>query len=344
MKTRTLIRYFLIASILLGSLPLAFVAGADVVEDAEVTLLRQELYRKKELKDSINDVKSQCEKLKAEERRLREDIKRTTADLESHQRELAHLGNKQGAMPSVSLEQQLQELQSQLVTIVQQNERLQNEVSSLGEQLDAKNQELASLETIKGQVGSSLIEQNRTYVEQPFSEMNLYELFRIKDKCDQYNTDKQVKTFARKVNNVIALKQSYDSVCQVLNQKFDRVAISWALAELNGMKGLSDLQEQEIHELKNQLNGFERGLQVFRVLISRFDERRDYMSRADDAKAELSFILNDTDSSGLTLAEGIERFVKPIPYLKKRYDEYYKSIVSSKFKVKSVAEQEIQGQ
>ncbi len=214
------------------------------------------------------------------------------------------------------------------------------EIAELDRQLAHYNQNVQKIEDAKDGAIEQVIEANSKYLHQPFAEMTDAGLLDIVESCRQYDKDKNVREFIKKVNLYVGYKRSYDNAKDAVKSKFDKSKVAEAGRNLQAIpeKDITDAQKSEITKLNTQLQSFEPGLVAFKEFIAELNRRRDgggYTS--DDYKDEYPYILKKNG-----IGERIEAHTMLVPYLKDKFTEYT-SIIESKPNDHPAIETEILG-
>lgn len=195
---------------------------------------------------------------------------------------------------------------------------LESQLQEINGKLDARINQRENLVKIKDNVSNQIVEENKEYLERPFSEMNVSELKSIKSKCQKFATDAKVNAFVAKIDHVIKNKEFYDNMVNVLNTAYKKFDVDRALASVAQIKGTNKQQEQEIIELKTQMTLFPEGLAAFKEFIAKLNEMRNGVNYSMD--------YYQTDSKQIlsknNLGNRIENQLKRVPYLNKKFEEF----------------------
>lgn len=205
-------------------------------------------------------------------------------------------------------------------------------LANLNEQLLVTNKQLGEsqsqreeLDKVKREVSSTLISENRPYIDQPFSKISIEKLKEIHKKCSPYTTDQKVNAFVVNIEIAIKNKETYDEICKVLNSPYQKFAIIQSLEKLQSMQSLNISQRNEIVSIKKQLESFSDGLLAFKEFINNLNECR----RGTDKYSWDYFLADKRPIYKNNLEERINTKLYAVPYLKNKYEEFMKAFKKS---------------
>ena len=312
-----------IVIILLASLLLAGHAKAQKAKSAASSTPVDSVQLKK-AQDEQNDLKKKKKELKQE---LKKEKSSRNSLLKLSKKVKAEIGKYKKAIEKAEKEQQTSEYAAldkkkmQLADSIKESEAtldsLEKEIATIDDELAGSNHEKNELDRVRESIRSGLITENDSYLELPFSQQTPGRLDSIHQQCRPYTSDWNIKEFSGKIKNAIDNKACYDSTLNVLESRYDSVAVSLSLEKAESMKGLSIAQKEEVDFLKNQLKAFPEGLRFFRQLIDNINRKREGINYSkgdfeDDVKA---ILLNDEKDKIIS-----------VPYLKGKFDKYIKDI------------------
>ena len=217
---------------------------------------------------------------------------------------------------------ELRQKKEQLLKTIETEEKekalLESQLQEISSKLDKKNTQRGNLGKIKENVSNQIITENRDYLENPFSEMNLGELTSIRSKCQKYATDAKVNAFVAKLDIVINNKKLYDNISRVVNSAYKKYDIDRALASATQIKNANTVQIKEINELKTQLTLFPDGLAAFKEYITKLNVVRNGVNYSMEYfQTDNEQILSKND-----IRNRIENKLKKVPYLNKKFEEF----------------------
>lgn len=326
----------LLMLVITGNQAMAMAAANDEeTDEMAMRLLEQTIQKKMSLQDNVNSLNQQIknwnETIKSLDKKYQDAYKK----LKKQQPQLEKIQPDKYQKEEAELVNRQQELQTELEQLKDENARLQQEIQTL----DEKSQNLEELEGIKQDVAKDFVNENESYLETPFSKMEINKLKSLQKNCENYKGNDKVKEFSNKLNKMINLKETYDSTNAVVNQPFDKQAIinaQRALETLGKLNHLSESQMNEVETLRHQLDGFEAGLIAFKEFINHFAIKRKGITTAKDVDSDVELILEKVNAEGKTMQWRIDNEINVIPYLKEMFAKYRKAIKASPKKVSDV--------
>lgn len=297
----------------------AAVSSPGIIEEYEKALLINEQLseRKKALDDSVKTLKKQLNKLKD----TQTSIEKSNRSLESRierQRSNKHMAEY------VALQQTKDSLLREISIQEQSATRLTGQLADANDRLKASSRRRDDLVKVKDDVTRRIIDDNSSYLEKPFTEMNLQELQKIKSDCRDYMSDDKVRDFVKKVDAVAGNLSKYDYMAEVTNSPYSKENVERALASLAYIdsNALTQVQKQEISALKEQLESYSEGLMAFREYISEINKRRDGVNYS----MEYFTTDNELILKKNNLGKRIEGSLKEVPYLRNKFEEFIEGL------------------
>ena len=168
----------------------------------------------------------------------------------------------------------------------------------------------------------------REYIEQSYELITNSRLEELRRESNLHGNVKVVKDFLKDLETVKQARDVYYKCLDLLSVRYDKLKIDNAKKvvarklTLNGVKEskVSVAQKQDWHKTNNLLNAYEDGIVEMKKIIVEDNEAFDKCRRRR-LKNRLDGIRDDR----LIMPERkqrLETYIYPIPYLKKRYEEY----------------------
>lgn len=331
MNKSLLYRYLLLLMLIIAGNHAMTIAAAnddEGTDEVAMRLLEQTIQKNLSLEDAVRTINLQIKKRNDTIKSLEKDIQDANKRLKKQQQQLERFQPVKYQEKEAELAKRQQELQDELEQLKKEKAGLEEEIEGFSKLLGEKSQKLKELEGIKQDVAEGFVTENKSYLEKPFSKMEINKLNEFLKNCETYKGNRMVGEFAQNLKNMIDLKQIYDAANAVIHQPFDKDAINNAQRSLGKMNHLSESQMKEVENLRQQLHGFKAGLIAFNEFISRFQRKRKAITSAQDVNFEVTQIRNKT-VDGQTMDWHIENEIYPVPYLKKMFDQYIKLIRSN---------------
>ena len=247
-------------------------------------------------------------------------LKNLDADIKKEEKALQKNQSKLDKSKIPALQKRQTELQASIDEMTPKIQELELQNHQLDKKLEEFNKRRMNLESVRNNVGKNLIDNYQGDLEKAFSKMDINNLYSIKSDCDRYKDDKNVKEFLKRVDKVISMKQAYDNAKNVVSQPFSKTNVNQALKSLPD-NDMNSIQTEEMNAVRNELQGFEQGLNTFKELINALAKKRGTIFSKRDLDDELDIILNKDNLKGR-----INTQVMSVPYLKKKYNEYIKAL------------------
>ncbi len=311
-----MIRNYLLTAIC-SLLPLtSFAQEADRTEEYRQALLLKENIKKKRqallmsvkmMNDSLKHLRAQSKSL---EKAIRTEEKAVTK---------ARKDMKDSEVPA--LRQQYAQLQKQLADQVEQQTATYNKLQQVTDSLHHLIHQQRELETLRDEFSQMFIADHQPYLDKPFSEMTADELRLIKTKCQPLLVDKSLVPFDKKIDITIANRQYYEEMAKAVNQPYQQQQVANALTLISNIQEASAPQQQEISNLRQQLQDYPDGLAAFKEYIRGVNSVREGVDNYT-----LEYFKTD-EKSFLTdaLKQRIDQKLMAIPYLKQRYEAFMKA-------------------
>ena len=178
------------------------------------------------------------------------------------------------------------------------------------------------------------------YIKQSYTVITDDEIEKILEECKSHDNVKSVKSLKSKIDGVKLSRQDYYELLTLLDIKYNAVRIKEARSQIRIKisSNISSLQKQDWQKLNSLLNAYPEGLKEMKAIIE--DDNRAFFDFRD---LELDVDLKINVEKSLSLPERkhrLETYIYPIPYLKKKYNEYEEWLKKDAMKRNTEIEQE----
>ena len=311
----------------------------DAGNTVEAEAYREDVERNMQLKERLMVLKSANDRLAKEVKRAQAEYNALVKDSVGIEKYLGGLRQRQAKSGLSELLVSEKQLAADNESMRHKIDTLRKEIAELDVKLSALGAQQARLETVKTEVGMRLINDNRPYLEQPFSKMTLNRLEEMRAECAKYTVDGQVTKFVAFIDSTIKSKTAYDKAVETLSNRFDKLRVQNSIAELRSIGGLDAERQKEVDSALRSLSVYEEGVITLREFVTKFvKERERGMSAVQDCKDAVSYILSHDGMEGRISAK-----IVPVKYLNRQYSEYRKAIMKN-FKTPTAIEREILGE
>ena len=301
------------------------VAINEVGDTTDYASLYEQEYRKSlQLEDSLKYIKIVKKNLQSANNNLQISIKEKNEQLNLKKDQLSRKETTQASSGILDLQSQKKNLSSSIEDLNAEITRLNKEISLIvGEISNLQNQK-KELDSIKDGISSEILGKHESYLDLPFSEISEDQLRQIKKECSGYTVDKKINAFVFSVDNVLKYKGLYEKAKSVSMSKFNKLNVQNSISALSSMTNISERQEQEVSQVKKQLELFEEGTHIFKEFIVRLNAKREGLSRysPSDFKDDLPYIVSG-------LEDKIDNYIMNVPYLSQEYQKYMETIKSN---------------
>lgn len=296
------------------------IISSDYTSQLEHALCKKEelKLKEKELKNILSDLKKNI----TGKYNIIKEIKAEKVDI---QKDIDELSEKLKLTSYSDLLKRKEQLETSVNTNLKILSNLKEQLLSTNKQLGESQSQRDELEKVKREVSSTLISENRPYIDQPFAKMSIERLKEIQKTCYPYTMDQKINAFVVTVENTIKNKTTYDEVCMVLNSSYQKFAVTQSLAKLQSMQNMSISQKNEIDLMKKQLESFSDGLLAFKQFINNLNECR----KETDKYTWEYFLADKRPIYKNNLEELINTKLYAVPYLKNKYEEFMKAFKKS---------------
>lgn len=287
----------------------------DYTNQLEHALAKKEALEQKRIEQKniffslLKDVKEKNNKCK----KIRTEISNTQKDIDK-------LSEKLKLTAYSELLKRKEQLETSVNTNLESLSHLNEQLLLTNKQLGESQSQKDELEKVKREVSSTLISENRPYLDQPFAKISIEKLKEIHRTCSPYTTDQKVNAFVVNIEITIKNKETYDEICKVLNSPYQKFGITQSLGKLQSMQNLSISQKSEIVSIKKQLESFSDGLLAFKEFINNLNECR----KETDKYSWEYFLADKKPIYKNNLEERINTKLYAVPYLKNKYEEFMK--------------------
>ena len=187
--------------------------------------------------------------------------------------------------------------------------------------LEAK---VARIQEISNENADRLIAKYQPELEKQFTAISRSRLAEIRKECNNYVDNKRVEDFISYINEVEQLKLTYDNAVKLLDTKYDAKRIAESITNIKSKYDKASAEQKaEFDEVVAKLEMFDDGMEELHKYITYINGKR---NRNDDYRRQ-DFI----DDSGIYLDDkpgcmkkqpDIDKYIMPIPYLKKSYEQF----------------------
>lgn len=299
--------------------------NAPVISNDYTSQLERALGKKEELELKETKLKNILSNLKKNVKERNNKSRKIKAEIVDKQKDIDKLSEKLKLTIYSDLLKRKEQLETSVDTNLQCLTNLNEQLLLTNKQLGESQSQRDELDKVKREVSSTLISENRPYIEQPFAKMSIERLKEIQKTCSPYTTDQKINAFVVTVENTIKNKTTYDEVCMVLNSSYQKFAVTQSLAKLQSMQNLSISQRNEIVSTKKQLESFCDGLLAFKEFIKNLNECR----KETDKYTWEYFLADKRPIYKNNLEESIKTKLYAVPYLKNKYEEFMKAFKKS---------------
>lgn len=271
-----------------------------------------------ELKNILSDLKNNIKEKNSKRRKIK-------AEIVNNQKDIDKLSEKIKLTSYSDLLKRKEQLETSVNTNLESLSNLNEQLLLTNKQLGESQSQRDELDKVKREVSSTLISENRPYIDQPFAKISIEKLKEIHRTCSPYTTDQKVNAFVVNIEITIKNKETYDEICKVLNSPYQKFGITQSLGKLQTMQNLSISQKNEIVSIKKQLESFSDGLLAFKEFINNLNECR----KETDKYSWEYFLADKKPIYKNNLEERINTKLYAVPYLKNKYEEFMKAFKKS---------------
>lgn len=299
--------------------------NAPVISNDYTSQLEHALDKKEELELKETELKNILSDLKNNIKEKNNKRRKIKAEIVNNQKDIDRLSEKIKLTSYSDLLKRKEQLETSVNTNLESLSNLNEQLLLTNKQLGESQSQRDELDKVKREVSSTLISENRPYIDQPFAKISIEKLKEIHRTCSPYTTDQKINAFVVIVENTIKNKTTYDEVCKVLNSPYQKFGITQSLAKLQSMQNLSISQKNEIVSTKKQLESFSDGLLAFKEFINNLNECR----KETDKYSWDYFLADKRPIYKNNLEERINTKLYAVPYLKNKYEEFMKAFKKS---------------
>ena len=288
------------------------------------SLYEQEYRRFLQLEDSLKFIKIVKKNLQSANSSLQNGINEKREQLNLKKEQLSRKEASQASSGILELESQRKNLSSSIDGLNSEITRLNKEISIIVGEISNLQHQKKELDSIRDGISSEILGKHESYITLPFSEISEDQLRQIKKECSGYTVDKKINAFVARVDNVLKYKGLYEKAKSVSMSKFNKLNVQNSISALSSMTNISERQEQEVSQVKKQLELFEEGTHIFKEFIVRLNAKREGLSRysPSDFKDDLPYIVSG-------LEDKIDNYIMNVPYLSQEYQKYMDTIKSN---------------
>lgn len=307
----------------------AFVQPARDTTDYEA-LYRKEVAKQDSLSGILKILTARRKALQSDvgkdDKKLNAKIEKKKRDLDSRNKGLAAIRQKMQDSKLPGLLTEREQLQTSIETLKADTISLASDIAKINEEIVHYSADMIELESIKDNVSRQVIDESKSYLELPFSEMTQDKLLSIKEKCRKYAIDKNINAFIAKTENIIEYKRIFDEATNIVNSKFSKANVDRVTDGLQMIKNIDDDQMDEFDLLRKQLSHFESGLTVFKEFIVELNRRREGVTNytLSDYNDDYPHIMKKNN-----IEERIKSYIRIVPYLNKMFSEYVNIITTT---------------
>ena len=297
----------------------------EVRDTTDYASLYEQEYRKSlQLQDSLKFIKIVKKNLQSANSSLQSGINEKREQLNLKKEQLSRKEAAQVSSGILDLELQKKNLSSSIEGLNIEIARLNKEISLIVAEISNLQNQKKELDLIRDGISSEILGKHESYITLPFSEISEDQLRQIKKECSGYTVDKKINAFVARVDNVLKYKGLYEKAKSVSMSKYNKLYVQNSISALSAMTDISERQEQEVSQVKKQLELFEEGTRVFKEFIVRLNAKRDGLSRysPSDFKDDLPYIVSG-------LEDKIDNYIMNVPYLSQEYQKYMETIKSN---------------
>ena len=295
-----------------------------------------------EKESNLVNLKKDLEKKSKDLSKVHDDLKKEIGGL---QKDIEDLKKDKKYQHYLALTRQRDSLNR---VIQDKNEQIKNDSIYLSAHKDALKQRTehnANLDKIKDGVSQKVTAEISDYLNKPFSDMKLEELERFKANYKIYNDAPGIKKALAKVDQVTKQKKFFDEMERTVKSRYDKVNVEKMYTQsMYTFKDLNPAQNQEIQNIRKQLNDFKIGLEKFKQLLNDFEHTRDVTDYSKNFDADWKRYLNGVTHRGVTKPGHNIDEIKAVPYLKTKLEAWVKACRHDDTKTRAAIEDEIKCQ
>lgn len=299
--------------------------NAPVISNDYTSQLEHALDKKEELELKETELKNILSDLKNNIKEKNNKRRKIKAEIVNNQKDIDKLSEKIKLTSYSDLLKRKEQLETSVNTNLESLSNLNEQLLLTNKQLGESQSQRVELDKVKREVSSTLISENRPYIDQPFAKISIEKLKEIHRTCSPYTTDQKVNAFVVNIEITIKNKETYDEICKVLNSPYQKFGITQSLGKLQTMQNLSISQKNEIVSIKKQLESFSDGLLAFKEFIINLNECR----KETDKYSWEYFLADKKPIYKNNLEERINTKLYAVPYLKNKYEEFMKAFKKS---------------
>lgn len=186
---------------------------------------------------------------------------------------------------------------------------------------------LADLSGVRNPRVKELLVAEDSYMSVPYSRMDTSHISEVIAACEILK-DSRTDSLASVLRQLLQKKQSFDCLTQSLESPYDSLSISINLANADSLYAKSsEAQKTEIDSVKTVVRLYDTSNKAFPIVISRI---ANFMSdyRGDVADDEMAYAGAESFLSGDFVKYNYAKYIAPIPYLVRRFDEYKSALLA----------------
>lgn len=285
------------------------------------TLYKQEYEAFLKLDDELKVLKAIRKRIQDENNDLQESLNSKRSLLKDKEQTLLRNKTHFESSGVEKLQKKQKQLLQDITDATSEITNITAELDVISKEVDQLKDQRNDLVSIKEDKSRQILEKYGPYLDQPFSTITSEVLSDIKKECSGYTVDQQINAFSVRTDKMIKYKRIYDRAKEICSSKFNKFNVHNSLKAISSINGINNLQAEEINILKSQLEKFEEGVIVFKEFIERLNSKRSGMTRysSSDFADDYPFIVQG-------LADRIEQYIIPVPYLNQEYTKYMEAI------------------